>query len=138
MHCYQCPIADKLIYSCNEQTPYFCKKFNTVVLGGSSCEQEEKKLGKGLLEEIEKVMEEHSLHYAFNQSEYEHFINQIIIKTYEVIERTKLTDEECDQRALLTFDSANKMTPYQAWAFGIGEGSNAQHEADLKAIKETE
>ena len=39
-----------------------------------------------------------------------------------------LTEEECDRRAILTWDSVNKFTPYQAWAFGIGEGAKAQVE----------
>ena len=36
-----------------------------------------------LLKEIESIMEEHDLHFAFNQPEYEHFISQIIAKIEE-------------------------------------------------------
>ena len=44
----------------------------------------------------------------------------------ELVEELRLTEEECDQRAILTFDSVNNLTPYQAWAFGITEGGQLQ------------
>jgi hypothetical protein len=54
---------------------------------------------------------------------------EFIIKSgYHKVEPVQLEvlgDNECDERAVLTWSSVNKLTPYQAWAFGIKEGSQA-------------
>lgn len=42
-----------------------------------------------LREKIEKIMEEHDLHFTFNQPEYEHFFDQILSLIEPLIEETK-------------------------------------------------